>query len=87
MYEVMYSENAQATVSEEWLRELENSIYQRLDEKFTPSQRAVEQLEQGYDGEQALIHKELNYFTAQIMGLLYERMAYGQEKTRETIAG
>lgn len=66
--------DATNSTCEEWLEELEHTIYEYLDKQFVPSKKAMEELSSGKDDESSIYHQELSSFTLNVAKVIYDRI-------------
>ena len=64
----------QTPICEDLLTDLERAVCKMVDQKFTPSEKALREMEKGNDDEHSLYHKELSAFTCGAVEMLHNRI-------------
>ena len=61
-------------ISEDLVVELEHAVCEMVDQKFTPSEKALKEIETGNDDIHSLFHKELSVFTCGVIKISHDRI-------------
>ena len=61
-------------ISEELLSRIEEVVCEMVDQRFMPSQKALQEIEEGHDEEDDLYYRELADFTRSVVMVLHDRI-------------